>query len=824
MQTFFRDIRCAARQLRKSPGFTLTVVLALALGIGATTAIFSLVEGIVLRPLPFADSDRLVMLGDRIGNTTQLPVTAREIATYTKASSAFSSLGGFATAGYELSGGDTPEHIDGGRLNASVFATLGVQPILGHIFTAPDEDAHQLLAVISYRLWLNRFHRDPHVIGTSITLDRKAYTVIGVMPRNFDFPIEHGSLHPTELWVPLSLTAAELSDEQVGNWGLHMVARLKAGVTIRQAADDADRVSRLIMQNFPARLSAIRIQGDARPMREFYIADARPLLRTLFLAVAAVLLIACVNVASLMLVRSIRRRREYAVRLALGARFGAIVRESLLEGMLLSGAGGVVGLVLVVMAIRSAPHLLPESMPRVDSIAMNPAVAAFAVLLALATGVLCSLAPAFAALRTNLTEGLKEGSRNVSGTASHAWLRSVLVVLEIAMALVLVNISAALIRSYQKMLAVDPGFQPDHALVAGFRLPLWQYSNATSAEEFNRLVIERLSGRPGITAAGIGSTLPASGLIGGAGYTIEGEPENQWKLKFAMFAVIDGDYFKALGIPLIEGRTFAADDRYDTQQVIMVNESMAKHRWPGQLAIGKRMHLGNPNSKLPWATVVGIVGDTKGGARDQPAEDEVYVPLRQPASLYGSDHREKLASAAGGFIVLRSVFPPEQMAETLRSTMAQIDPHLALERIEPMTAVIANVEAPRRFNTDLISAFALGALLLAITGIYAVVAFSVSMRTQEIAIRLALGAQRAKIVYLVLISGAKLGVAGCALGVVGSFATSSLVKSFLFGVSATEPLIYVTGVAIILSLVLMASALPAARSASSDPVESLRAI
>ena len=823
MQTLIRDIRYASRQLRNSPGFTLTVVLALALGIGATTAIFSLIEAILLRPLPFADPDKLVMLGDRIGNIKLLPVTAREIATYTNATTAFSSVGGFATAGYELSGGETPERIDGARLNASVFPTLGVQPILGRAFTAQEEDAHQLLAVISYRLWLNRFHRDPGVIGTSITLDRKTYTVIGVMPRNFDFPIEHGLLHPTALWVPLSLTADELSDQQAGAWGLHLVARLKNGVTLRQGAEDADRVSRLIMQNFPARLSAIHIQGDVRSMREFYVADARPLLRTLLLAVTAVLLIACVNVASLMLVRSIRRRREYAVRLALGARSRAIVRESVLEGVLLSGAGGVIGLLFVFLAVRSAPHLLPDSMPRVDSIAVNPAVAAFAVLLALATGVFCSLAPAFAALRTNLTEGLKEGSRNLSGTSSHAWLRSTLVVVEIAIALVLVNSSAALIRSYEKMLAVDPGFRPDHVLVAGFRLPLWQYSTATSSAEFNRAVLEKLSAKPGITSVGIGSTLPASGLIGGAGYTIEGEPVSQWKLKFAMFALIDGDYFKALGIRVLDGRAFTSSDQVDTQQVIIVNESMAKHGWPGQNAIGKRIHLGNPNSKLPWATVVGIVADTKGGARDEPAEDEVYLSLRQPAAFYGNDYQEKLASSAGGFIVLRSVLPPAQMTETLRSTVVQIDPHLALERIQTMDQVMAGVEAPRRFNTGLIGGFATVALVLAITGIYAVVAFSVSMRAQEIAIRMALGAQRVNIARLVLTSGAKLGLAGCALGILGSLATAQLIKSFLFGVSAIDPIIYTAGVGLILAFVVLASALPASRAASADPTEALRA-
>ena len=316
----FREIRHAARQLRKSPGFSITVILALALGIGATTAIFSLVEGIILRPLPFADPDRLVMLGDHIGDSPRLPVTAREIGIYTRASSAFSSLGGYDTVGFELSGGDTPQQIDAARLNAGVFTTLGVQPALGRVFTPQEENGRQLLAVISDRLWLNRFHRDPRVLGSSITLDRKTYTVIGVMPRSFDFPLEGGSLHPMQLWVPLSLTDEDVSDRNAGHWCCHMVARLKDGVSMRQAAEDAERMSPLVMQSFPANMSTIRIRSDVRPLREFFIADARPLLRSLFLAVLAVLLISCANVAALLLVRSIRRRRDYAIRLALGAR------------------------------------------------------------------------------------------------------------------------------------------------------------------------------------------------------------------------------------------------------------------------------------------------------------------------------------------------------------------------------------------------------------------------------------------------------------------------------------------------------------------------
>ncbi len=823
MQTSFRDLRYAARQLRNSPGFSLTVILALALGIGATTAIFSLIEGILLRPLPYADPERVVMLGDHIGNTPVLPVTAREIVTYTKATTAFSSLGGYAFTSFELSGRDTPEQINAVRLNAGVFATLGVQPALGRVFTTQEEDGRQLLAVISYRLWLNRFHRDPSVLGSSISLDRKTYTIIGVMPRDFEFPVEVGSLHPALLWVPLSLTANELSDLNAGNWGYHIVARLKDGVTLRQAAEDAERVSQLVMQSFPATMASIRIRGDVKGMREFYVGDTRPLLRSLFVAVAAVLLIACINVAALMLVRSIRRRRDYAVRLALGARSGAIVRESVLEGLLLSGVGGAFGLVLVLIAIRGAPHFLPQSMPRVDAIAMDPAVAAFAVLLALATGALCSLAPAFAALRINLTDGLKEGAKNLSGSATHAALRSVLVVVEIAIALILLNTSVAFVRSYQKMLAVDPGFRPDHVLVAGYTLPLLQYPTGTSAEAFRHAVMERVAAKPGVIAVGTGNTIPASGLVGGAAYTIEGEPVSQWKLKFASFAITDGDYFRALGIPLRAGRFFTPDDRAGAPLVMVVNESMARDRWPGQSAIGKRMHIGNPQKGFPWATIVGVVADTKGGARDQPAGDEWYAPESQPATLFGNDYKDELSSNVGGFIVVRSVFPPEQMAPTLRATVAEIDPRLTLQPVRAMSAVMAGVEAPRRFNTRLISSFAFGALLLALTGIYAVVAFSVSMRAQEIAIRMALGAQRASIARLVLISGAKLGLVGCAFGVVGSIAAARLVQSFLFGVSATAPLIYFGGVTMILVLVLIASALPAMRAAKSDPIGSLRA-
>ena len=822
MYVIAHDLRLAFRQLYQAPGFSLVVVLTLALGIGATTTIFSLVEAVLLRPLPFSQPDRLVLLGDHIGGGPNTPVTAREIGTYSKATSAFSSMGGYIDVRYELSGTAIPEEIIGARLTAGVFPTLGVSPILGRVFTQKEEDSHQRLAVISYSLWLNRYHRDLNVLGTSITLDRKAYTIIGVMPRDFEFPLLSGRLEQVQLWMPMSFEPHELADEAAGLWAYHMVARLKDGVAHAQAAQDADRVAQQIMRDFPVSLSAIHIQGDVTPLREYYVADARPLLRTLFFAVAIVLLIACINVAGLLLVRAIRRHGEYAVRLALGARSGVIIRGSIIEGMILSMAGGMLGLAFAAIALRGVLHILPESMPRMDAISMNGSVAAFAVAVALASGILCSLAPAFAALRTNLTQSLKQEIRAGSGGVRHAWLRSVLIVSEIAIALVLLTVAGAFLRSFQKMRAVNPGFRPENVLTAHYRLPNNQYATNAAVETFNRAVIESIASKPGILAAGISNGLPSSGFGAQSGYTIEDQPASKWKLKFAGFEIIYGDYFRTMGIPLLDGRSFTAEDRPEAPLVMIVNESLAKNAWPGQRAIGKRMHIGGPKKPLPWATVVGVVADTKLGARDEPSIEQWYMPAEQPAILAGAQSAAGVTEPTGGYIVLRSSLPPEQMIQTLRATVASVDPLLALQQVQPMNDVISDIEAPRRFNTDLIMMFAVGALLLAIIGIYAVIAFTVSQRSHEIAVRMALGAQRTGIARIVLISGAKLALIGCGLGVAGSLAVSRLIRSFLFEVRAADPLIYAACVLIMMLVALLASAIPATRAASADPIDALR--
>ena len=817
-----RDFRFAARQLSKTPAVSLTIVLTLVLGIGAATAVFSLVEGILLRPLPFSDASRLVLLGDHLQEGPNISITPREVSLYSKATTAFSAMGGYIGNTYELSGGDNPEIIVGARMSASTFSTLGIQPLLGHTFSADEENSSQPLAVISYALWTSRFHRDPQAIGSSITLDRKTYTVIGVMPRTFEFPFNPGRLNQVQIWVPLSLTPTELSDASAGFWGFQMVARLKDGVTLAQAAADTNRVAQQVVRTFPPNMTSITIRGDVQPLLESVVGDSRTLLRTLFLCVSVVLLVVCVNVAVMLLVRAIRRRREYAVRLALGARAGAVLRQSACEGLVLSLTGGILGLGLAAISLPAIVRVLPDTLPRLTSISIDPRVAAFALMLAFATGILSSLAPAFAAVRTNLLESLKQSSRTGSEGGSHNWLRSALVVSEIAAALMLLTASGALLRSYQKMLAVNPGFRPEQVLVAGYQLPQSFYPSNSSVENFDRAILDRISAQPGTLDATLTVAVPATGGFPLGAYTVEGT-EASWKLQFDEFTFVQPGYFRTLSIPLLEGRDFTTQDRDNAPGAVIVNQSFAKRWWPGQSPIGKRLHIGNPKKGLPWATVVGLVSDVKRGSRDEPSGLQMYFPQFQPALLRAQADAAQPTYPAGGFIAVRSALPPDQLIRSLRSVVAGVDPRLALTDVKTLSDALVEVEAPRRFNASLISLFAAGGLLLALIGIYAVVAFAVSIRNQEIAIRMALGAQRPVVVCLVLGWGARMAVIGCVLGAAGSAAISRILRAQLFEVSAADPWIYSISIALMLLLATAASGIPALRAASADPVKSLRA-
>ncbi len=827
MHGWLLNLRLALRQLRRTPGFALTVVLTLALGIGAATAIFSLVEGVLLRPLPFHDPSRLVTLNDALegeGLSGIQSVTSSEVGQYTRGTSSFASLGAYTGDGYELSGRGEPAQVNGTRLTGGVFPTLGVQPILGRVFTQQEDSQHQQVAVLSYSTWQSRFHGDKNVIGSKILLDRKPYEVIGVMPRNFEFPLVAGRLNQTELWLPMSFTSDELSPGMSnGNWSFQMVGRLKPGVTAAQAQQDANRVAQDVMRNFPPALKTIHIHAVVDSLKESAVAAGRPLVRILTLAVFVVLLIACLNVAGLLLVRAIRRRRELAVRLALGASPRALVGSSMMEGIVLSGGGGLLGLLLAAATLKVAVPLLPESMPRVDGIHLDLGVILFALVLALLTGAVCGMAPAFAALHTRVNENLKEGGRTGSSGSSHGRLRSALVVTEIAVALVLLTAAGALLRSFQKMRDVDPGFRADHALVAGYSLPKQLYGTQSAVDTFNRTLLERLQGLPGTTAAGLTNVIPASGFQGGGGFVLDESAHDQSaKLRVAPWTVTVGDYFRAMGIPLVSGRYLTSADKEDTPLVVVVNQALARHYWPNGDAVGKRLRVGTQEAKTPWATIVGVVGDTKLESPDKPDMEQIYSPAQQYRAALGDFAPPDSMFGNGGYITLRSALPPEQMTNSLRSTVASLDPQLALQQIQSMDQQLSSSEAPRRFNTSIISVFALGALLLAGIGVYAVIAFSVSMRSQEMAIRMALGSRRVEIVRLVLTSGAKLTAIGCAAGLIGALALSRLLGSMLFNVSATDPFILTGSIATMIALSLVACAVPAQRAASSNPVDALR--
>jgi predicted permease len=827
MGNLFFDLKFALRQLRKSPGFAATAIAMLAFGIGATTAIFSIVEGVLLRPLPFPDSGRLVVLTDRlqgadIGGNGEAGVTAPDIRTYTRDTRSFENLGGYTFAQYELSGIGEPAQVNAARLTSGLFPALGVSPHLGRLFTAQEDEQSQQLTILSYATWQSRFHGNPQVLGSRILLDRKPYVVIGVMPQNFEFPLVPGHLNRSELWVPMSFSQVELT-QGAASWNFGMVGRLKAGVTAMRAQADSERVAQEIMRNYPPFMSSLRISSAVRPLQEETVEQARPLVRTLFLAVAVVLLIACANLAGLLLVRAIRRQRERAIRQALGAPAAALLRPAFLESLVLSVSGGVLGVVLAAVALRVGKSFLPESLPRIGEIGLNWTVIGFALLLAVVTGLLCGLAPAFATLRTSVNDTLKEGGRSGATGGKHARLRSILVVAEIAVALVLLSASGLLLRSFEKMRSIDLGFRPQNVTSAAYSLPRRQYATQSAVDSFNKELLLRLQQIPGAVSTGLTIFLPASDINANETFVVEGYvPPKGAGMNLATPDQVIGDYFRTMGISLIRGRFFTDSDRANAQLVVIVNRKFAQHYWPKQDSLGKRLRIGTPEMQTPWLTVVGVIADVKLGSPDADTKEQFYQPVDQSEADIGSLATPADLNGNGGYIVFRGTLPPETMENVLRAAVRSIDPQLPLTQVQTMEQAISDTEAPRRFNTTVITGFAAAAVLLAILGIYSVIAFSVASRVQEMAIRMALGSQRSGIMRLILISGAKLACIGCVLGLLGAVAAADLLKTFLFGVSPFDPLVLTLAAIAVLVLALTASAIPAQRAASIDPMRALR--
>ncbi|MFZ0761168.1 MAG: ADOP family duplicated permease, partial [Candidatus Sulfotelmatobacter sp.] len=658
--------------------------------------------------------------------------------------------------------------------------------------------------------WQDRLHGDARVLGTKILLDRKPYEVIGVMPRNFEFPLVPGHLNSSELWVPMSFTEQELSPGAASSWNYTMVGRLKPEVTAAQAESDAERVAQETMRNYPANMASLHIKAVVRSLHEETVEQARQLVRTLFLAIVVVLLIACANLAGLLLVRAIRRRREIAVRVAMGASPAALLRQAILESLVLSVSGGLLGLVLAVIALRVGVSWLPETLPRIDEIGLDWQVVLFAIILAMLTGVVCGLAPAFAALRTGVNETLKEGGRTGTPGGGHARLRSTLVVGEIAVALTLLVASGLLLRSFEKMRAVDLGFRPDHVLSASYSLPRQQYATQAAVNEFNDELIRRVQQVAGVKSVGLTSFLPASGNNSNTAFVPEGYvPPPGANLSLATPVQVQGDYLQAMEIPLLAGRFFTPADTANTQLVALVSHKLAAHYWPGSDPIGKRLRIGLPEMQTPWMTIVGEVADVKENSPDEPTKEQYYQPIQQVEKSYGSLAPPGDLEGNGNYIAVRTTLQPEQMVNVLRATVRSIDPQLPLDQVQSMERAVSDSEAPRRFNTAIISAFAIAAVLLAALGIYSVIAFSAALRAQEMAIRIALGSQRSGILSLIFISAAKLAIAGCAIGLLGAAAASHLLQSFLFGVSPFDPLVLALAAFFVMLLALAASLPPA---------------
>ncbi len=825
MRNLWNDLHYALRQLRKSPGFTFTAVLTLAMGIGATVAIFSMMYGILLRPLPFKSPSELFVLSDTLQGVQtgdmsgEVGVTGPEIAAYTHETRSFVSLGSFKFIWpLQLSYGGITMPLETTLLSANLFSTLGIRPLMGRTFTEKENEQGEHVVVLGYLVWKNVFHGDSGILGKKITLNREPYVVIGVMPRGLEFPIG-------AILIPLHLTQDDLTKP---NWsGLEMIGRLRPGITPAQAQADANRVEQETRRGYPAEVATLRISSVVTSMRDEAVGRVRPLIRILFLAVCVVLLIACMNLAGLLLVRAMRRRRETAVRLALGSSIGTLIRQALLEGLLLSFSGALLGMWIAAVSVRLMLRMIPETMPRVEGVGIHWPVVVFAVLLAVFTGAVASVAPAFAAIRTNMNEALKEGGRGDGVGGGHRSLRSALVVTEIAVAMTLLVASGLLLRSFQNVENVDLGFNPENIIAGIYTLPEKRYATQPEVDGFRHNLERKLQQLPGLQSFGLTSFFPESQGGGDAPgfqpFVVDGylRPKGA-ATDMATAAQVEGNYFGTMGIPLQRGRLFTNADNATSQLVVIVNRRLAEHYWPGRNPLGKHLRIGMDSQQTPWLTVVGEVADVKQGSADRPTSEQFYQPLEQYRASYGNLMPAAVLVGSQLSVLLRSPLPPNDMKHTIRQVVHSLDPQLALSEVETMQQAIDETQEQRRFSTSLITVFAFAAVMLAILGIYGVIAFSVALRTHEMAIRMALGSSRSRIIRLVLGSAARLALAGCAIGLIGAIAVSHLLRSLLFHIEPFDPVALIGAIVLILALSLAASFLPARRASSIEPMQALK--
>ena len=818
-----RDLRYALRQLVRAPGFTLTAVLTLAIGIGGVTAVFSVVLAVLLRPLPFKDSGRLISLHEHIeGDSHDLSVTAPDVLTFERESKAFSGVGGFVGSGYELTGAGTPFKARVERVTASLFPLLGIDPMLGRTFTRQEDDDALPVTVISYALWKERFHSDPNVLGTKVDLDRRPYVIVGVMPRSFEFPLDAGRLSHRDLWVPMSFTPVETKSEG-DNFDYSVIAGLKPGITMSQAQQDVDRVMAGIQAQNPAD-SGVKLHAGLVPLREEVIHNARPILRILLGAVALILLIACANLANLLLVRAASRRRELGMRMALGAARNTVFRQLLTESLALSCLGGAAGTALAVVLVRFATAKLPDSIPRLSEIGVSWPVLFAAVLLTGATGLLCGLAPAIQSVRGDVLDSLRDGGRAAGQSRRQSHLRSGMVVLEVALAMVLLVSSGLLLRSFAKMLEVDPGFQPSHVLTGSLSLPALDYPNQLKVDTFFASLQRRLESEPGVRSVGFASNIPIVGQNSGRVIAPEGYiARSDEGMAIASNYLTQGNYFEAIHIPLIRGRYFGvSDDQPGAPLVTVVSQSLAKRYFPGKDPIGLRIKVGqNFASPMPTMTVIGVVGDIKQGARDEAIVPQMYEPLAQAAGDLGPF--AAIIGVVGDMnLVIRTTGDPAGLVSALGNTVHRLDPLLPVANVNTMDEIVAATESSRRFNTIILTSFAGIALLLSLLGIYGVMAYSVSERTSEIAIRIALGATRQSVLLKALRHAFSLTVLGGTIGLAASLGLTRLLSGLLYNVKPLDVSVMISALILLFVCSSLAALIPARRAASVEPMRALR--
>jgi putative ABC transport system permease protein len=803
-----QDLRYGLRTLAKNPAFTSIAIVALALGIGANSAIFSVVDAVLLRPLPFKKPEQLVMLWENathLGFPKNTPSPANFL-DWQKQASAFTGMAAMVERSFNLTGAGEPERLDGRRVSANLFELLGVPAVLGRTFVPDDDRPGTHVVLLSYSLWQRRFGSDPSVIGRALTLNGESYTIIGIMPRFVQLP--GFANRNDQLWVPIAFPPEEAS--QRGNHFLEVIARLKPGITLKQVQAEMETIAARLAQQYPdynTRIGAVVV-----PLQEEVVGDIKPALLILLGAVGFVLLIACANVANLLLARAAVRQKEIALRLALGASRSRLTRQFLTESVLLAMFGGGLGLLLALGGIRILKTFIPATISQVQTINIDARALIFTAFVAIVTGIAFGLAPALQASHLNLNDTLKEGGRDTGGGSKGNRLRGVLVIGEVAVSFVLLIGAGLLINSFFHLRNLEPGFRADHLLTMKVDLSEVKYPNRDRRAAFFDEVIRRVRALPGVRSAAVAGNLPLTYNGDSMNISVEGLPDPPPDQRpDVIYRAIGPGYFGAMGIPIIRGRDFTDQDKGDSTNVVVISEKTGQHFWPGQDPIGRRLKPGSSTSNTPWREVIGIVKDVR-------QNDFIATPKMQMYLTY-----RQLKDLAPNALVVRTRIEPMSLAASVRDAIWSVDKDQTVADIDTMEHIVAGAVARQRFSMLLLGLFAALALLLASVGIYGVMSYSVAQRTHEIGIRIALGARPGDVLQMTIKQGLKLVGAGMILGLTAAFLLTRVLQSLLFGISATDPVTFFGTSLVLLAVAILASYLPALRATKVDPIIALRA-